>query len=330
MSDHQFTRVPSDDVASAAAEGRLEAGTLIDDKYRIIKKLGSGTVGQVYEAIHSLVGYRVALKVLSREMAMRRDGLMLLLHEARVANSIRHPNIVQMMDLAQTRDGLLYLVMELLEGQDLGWFMTRRGPVTRLESLELVVQLCGGLSAAHAQGVYHRDLKPQNIFLVQPTSPAPQVKILDFGLSRVTQPGTRSLWYTGGNDPVGTPLYIAPELARLDKGADHRADVYSLGVILYQLWTGRLPFDSPSVPEVLRLHQEEPPPRPSKVRPGLTEQSEKILLRALAKDPSQRYQTVDELRMEVEHVTALPRVPNLRGEPSSFSPWPTSMLPDDE
>jgi serine/threonine-protein kinase len=319
MADNRFPKVPSDDVATAAAEGRLKAGTLIDEKYRIVKRLGSGTVGQVYEASHTLIGHRVALKVLSREMAVRSDGLMLLLHEARVANSIRHPNIVQMTDLAQTRDGLLYLVMELLEGIDLARWMARRGPVGRLDSLDVVVQLCAGLSAAHAEGVYHRDLKPQNIFLVRPDDPVPTVKILDFGLSRVSTPGTRSLWYTGGSTPVGTPLYIAPELAMLDKSSDHRADVYSLGVILYQMWTGRLPFDSPSIDEVLRMHIEEPPPPPSKLKSNISEQSETILLKALAKDPKDRYQTVDELRMELELVSALPRVAKLKPEPDPES-----------
>lgn len=317
MAKRTVPKVPSDDVGAAAAEGRLPPGTLIDEKYKIVRKLGSGTVGQVYEAIHSLIGHRVALKVLSREMALRRDGMMLLLHEARVANSIRHPNIVQMMDLAQTRDGLLYLVMELLEGVDLSRFMSLRGPMPRLDSLDISLQLCSGLAAAHAEGVYHRDLKPQNIFLVNPDDPVPTVKILDFGLSKVSRPGTRSLWYTGGNTPVGTPLYIAPELARLDKKADHRADVYSLGVLLYQLWTGRLPFDSPSIEEVLRMHKEAPPPPPSTFRPGITEQSEHILMRALAKDPKDRYQTMDELRMELKLVSALPRVPQLKRDASS-------------
>jgi len=312
MADNRFPKVPTDDVMNAAAEGRLKPGTLIDEKYRIVRKLGSGTVGQVYEAIHSLIGYRVALKVLSREMAVRRDGLMLLLHEARVANTIRHPNIVQLMDLAQTRDGLLYLVMELLEGIDLAQFMKRRGPISRLESVDIVSQLCSGLAAAHAEGVYHRDLKPQNIFLVKPDDPVPVVKILDFGLSRVSRPGTRSLWYTGGSTPVGTPLYIAPELARLEKEADHRADIYSVGVIMYQMWTGRLPFDSPSVDDVLRMHIEDEPPPASKFKAGITDQSEKILSRALAKDPRDRYQTMDELRMELELITALPRVAKLK------------------
>lgn len=316
MAERYFPKVPSDEVSAAAAEGRLKPGTMIDDKYRIVRKLGAGTVGQVYEAVHSLIGHRVALKLLSREMAIRRDGLMLLLHEARVANSIRHPNIVQMTDLNQTRDGMLYMVMELLEGEDLTRYMARKGPITRLDSLDVVLQLCASLSAAHAEGVYHRDLKPQNIFLVRPEDPVPTVKILDFGLSQVATPGTRSLWYTGGSTPVGTPLYIAPELARLEKTADHRADIYSFGVILYQLWTGRLPFDSPSIDEVLRMHKEEPPPRPSSFRPGITEQSERLLMRALAKAPEDRYQTMDELRMELELASALPSTtPRLKREP---------------
>jgi serine/threonine-protein kinase len=311
MREKRFPKVPTDAVSSEDEDPGLGPGTLLDEKYRIVRRLGTGTVGQVYEAVQSLIGHRVAIKVLSREMAARPDGLMLLLHEARIANTIRHPNIVQMMDLAQSKDGMLYLVMELLEGEDLGRFMARKGPVTRLESVQLVTQLCAGLSAAHSRGVYHRDLKPQNIFLINPDDPACHVKILDFGLSRVTQPGTRSLWYKGGSQPVGTPLYISPELARCAPDADHRADVYSVGVILYQMWTGRLPFDSPSVDEVLRMHQVEAPPRPCHVRPGLTEQSERILLRALAKDPRDRYQTIDELRMEIELVSALPRVPVL-------------------
>ncbi len=311
MREKRYPKIPTDSVTDEAPGKQLRPGTLVDEKYRIVRKLGSGTVGQVYEAIHTLIGYRVALKVLSREMAARPDGLMLLLHEARVANQIRHPNIVQMMDLAQTRDGMLYLVMELLEGEDLGDYMDRKGPVSRLDSLELVIQFCGGLSAAHQKGVYHRDLKPQNIFVIGPDEPIPRVKILDFGLSRVTQPGTRSLWYTGGSQPVGTPLYISPELARLDEKADHRADIYSLGVILYQMWTGRLPFDSPSVDDVLRMHIEEDPPPPRAVRPGLTDQSEQILLRMLAKDPADRYQTVDELRVELELGSGLPRAASL-------------------
>lgn len=320
MTDNRFPKVPTDDVTSAASEGRLKSGTLIDEKYRIVRKLGSGTVGQVYEAVHSLIGYRVAIKVLSREMAVRRDGLMLLLHEARVANSTRHPNIVMMTDLSQTRDGLLYLVMELLEGIDLAQYMKRRAPITRLESLDVLSQLCSGLAAAHAEGVYHRDLKPQNIFLVRPDDPVPTVKILDFGLSRVSRPGTRSLWYTGGSTPVGTPLYIAPELARLDKKSDHRADIYSVGVIMYQMWTGRLPFDSPSIDDVLRMHIEEEPPRPSKIKRGITEQSEMILMRALAKDPRDRFQTMDEMRMELELGSVLPRMAMLKQDDEELEP----------
>lgn len=311
MRDRKVLKVPTDTVTDKAPKGSLSHGTLLDEKYRIVRKLGAGTVGQVYEAIQSLIGFRVAIKVLSREMAERPDGLMLLLHEARVANSIRHPNIVQMMDLAQTRDGVLYLVMELLQGVDLGRYMKLKGPISRLDSQDLVNQLCSGLAAAHEKGVYHRDLKPQNIFIVNPDDPSPQLKILDFGLSRVTRPGTRSLWYKGGKQPVGTPLYISPELAQLDQNADHRSDVYSVGILLYQLWTGRLPFDSPSVDEVLRMHVSKPPPSPRTVKPGLSEQSERILLRALAKNPMDRYQTISELRMELEAISALPRIPNL-------------------
>jgi len=311
MTKVSFPKVPTDELETSTPEGELAPGTLIDDKYRIVRKLGSGTVGHVYEAQQTLVGHGVALKVLSHEMAVRRDALMLLLHEARVANQIRHPNIVQMTDLAQTRDGLLYLVMELLEGEDLEQYVWRRDVMTRLESLDIVLQLCAGLSAAHARGVYHRDLKPQNIFLVRPEDPVPHVKILDFGLSRVRGPATRSLWYQSSDRPVGTPLYCAPEHIHEAGKADHRGDIYSLGVILYRMWTGRLPFDSPSVREVLRMHEEEPPPVPRSVRPTVTEHSEHILMRALAKDPNDRYQTVDELAADIKKPSAPARETSL-------------------
>ena len=317
MPGRQFPRVPTDDVDGAAEQGEeLAPGTLVDDKYRIVRKLGAGTVGHVYEAGHTLIGYRVALKVLSREMAVRRDALMLLLHEARVANTIRHPNIVEMMDLSQSREALLYLVMELLEGEDLEQYLRRRGVMTRLESRDIVLQLCAGLQAAHAKGVYHRDLKPQNIFIVRPEDPVPRVKILDFGLSRVLGPATRSMWYSGGSQPVGTPLYCAPEHIHNADQADHRGDVYSLGVILYRMWTGRLPFDSPSVADVLRMHEQDPPPPPSVVKPGITPHSESILLRALAKDPADRYQTMDELAADIEQVSSAPREARLTGDPA--------------
>jgi serine/threonine protein kinase len=238
-------------------------GQALAGRYLIQKKLGEGGMGAVYLAQHTVLEKAVALKVLHGEFARKPDLVERFMQEARAASRIRHENVIDISDFGSTADGLVFFAMELLQGHDLHEEIARaRLAKTRLpweRSRKIFLQICAALSAAHGHGIIHRDLKPENIYLVEWLGHKDFVKLLDFGIAKLTEvsEGDRKLTRTGML--FGTPEYMSPEQAR-GENVDHRVDIYAMGCILHQLVTGKVPFEAENFMGILSLHLTEPPP----------------------------------------------------------------------
>lgn len=267
-------------------------GALMGETFQIARLIGEGGMARVYEAHHvRLPTRRVAVKVLHNEYARQPDVVARFRREAEAASGIGHPNVVDVFDVGQTPDGAPYLVSELLDGIDFSVLLDRQGSLDPGAAVNIVRQVCRALAAAHDAGVVHRDVKPENVFLVGDPL-APIVKVIDFGISKFDGGGSASLTQTGMI--MGTPGYMPPEQARGAK-ADHRADIYGVGAMLYHAVTGQLPFDADNPSEVLGKVLTEEPPRPRSLARGLPEALEIVIQRAMAKDPADRYQAMTEL-----------------------------------
>ncbi len=242
---------------------------LVADRYRIIRKLGEGGMGSVYLAEHIVIEKKFALKVLAPELARRADLVARFLQEARSASRIGHENVIDISDFGQSPDGLVYIAMEFLDGEDLGQIARTQGAMDWNDARGIVLQICRALRAAHDKGIVHRDMKPENIFLIQREGQPHFVKILDFGIAKVMglDPNGPRLTRTGMI--FGTPEYMAPEQAE-GKDTDHRADIYAVGCIMYHLITGQTPFVAESFMTMLTKHLMEDPVPPSVRRPDLT------------------------------------------------------------
>jgi serine/threonine protein kinase len=292
--------------------------------YRIARLVGAGGMGRVYLGVNPQIGSRVAIKVLSEECAKDRSLVERFFTEARAVNVIRHESIVNVVDINQLPDGRPYIVMELLEGDSLAELI-RRGPIPLGTLSGLMTQVLDGLAQAHEKGIIHRDLKPDNIFVTR----SGRAKILDFGIAKL-QPelgavneGTR----TGAL--IGTPFYMPPEQA-LARPVDARSDLYSLGIILYEAVTGRRPFQGSTIYELLKQHVEVDPPPPTSLRYDLTPALESVIRRAMAKNPSQRFQSAQEFAQALEaarHGLSTAPVPSAAA-PTAASPYaPTPHSP---
>ncbi len=264
--------------------------------YQVLQKIGSGAMGNVFLAHHPVIGKRVALKVIHPELASNEEMIARFFNEARAVTQIGHENIVDVQDFGQTPDGDSFIVMELLEGFSLGDKLKHEGALSIPRATHIALQLADGLAAAHARGIIHRDLKPDNIFLIPRGGDPDFVKILDFGLAKLSGPSQAMSHQTKTGSLLGTPHYMAPEQAENVKKVDNRADVYSLGCILFQMLTGRVPFPGEGFGEVLVRHVREPPPLPSRLNPAVPPALEKIVLHALAKKPEFRFASMDEFR----------------------------------
>ena len=276
-----------------AGAGASLLGQVISGRYRLTERLGEGGMGEVYAAEHVHITKRVAVKVLHPEVGANPEALARFRQEAQSASSIGHPNIVSIDDFGQMEDGRFYLCMEYLVGQSMAELMQAEGGLAPGRALALIAQVCDGLAAAHAKGIIHRDMKPENVFVTQGSDGSDCVKVLDFGIAKVSQEdGQSNLTKTGS--VFGTPHYMSPEQA-LGKKVDARADIYSLGVILFEVFTGQLPFKAESFMGILSQHITEKPPLPSQVAAGgkgIPEPVEGLILRAMAKDPSERFASV--------------------------------------
>jgi tRNA A-37 threonylcarbamoyl transferase component Bud32 len=277
-------------------------GRTVAGRYKVIKLLGEGGMGQVYLAEHSAIEKRIALKVLRAEYAHKGEIVTRFQQEAISASRIKHPNVLDVFDFGQLENGCFYLAMEFLDGNDLADELQRSRVLTAPRALPIALQICRALSAAHAKGVVHRDMKPENVFLQRTADGEEIVKIVDFGIAQLkpsneeaaAQSTHRRLTRTGMI--FGTPEYMAPEQAS-GKHADLRCDVYAVGIILYELFTGAVPFTGETFLGVLTKHLSETPPAMRTVFPDVqvSPELEAVVQRALAKDPAHRYQNMNEL-----------------------------------
>ena len=288
-------------------------GSELAGRYTIGRKLGEGGMGAVYLATHMILEKQVALKVLHGEFARKPDLVERFMQEAKAASRIRHENVIDISDFGATPEGFVFFAMELLQGHDLHDEIARARVAGNLlpwsRTKKIFLQICSALTAAHAKGIVHRDLKPENIYLVEFLGDPDFVKLLDFGIAKLTDAadeGGRKLTKTGML--FGTPEYMSPEQARGEQ-VDHRVDIYAMGCILFQLVTNRVPFEAENFMGVLSMHLTEPPPSISPVvfeQIGAPQELAGVIDRALEKDRSQRWQTIDELANAVRAVCGDP------------------------
>jgi serine/threonine protein kinase len=261
-------------------------------RYRLERLLGEGGMGAVYAARHQDLGKAAAVKVLHERHDASEQVRVRFLREGQAVSRIRHPNIVDVYDVGSDA-GRVYLVMELLEGEDLRSLIAREGPLSMQRTAELLLPVVSAVAAAHEQGVVHRDLKPDNIFLSTERSSI-HPKVLDFGISKVSDPDmVASL--TGTGTLLGTPYYMSPEQAQTKKNIDARSDQYSLGVILYECVTGRRPIEEPALYQLIQRIVQGDFPAPRQLNPHLSASFERLIQRAMAREPDARFPTTREL-----------------------------------
>jgi serine/threonine-protein kinase len=263
-------------------------GRTAGGKYRLVRLLGSGGMGEVYEAQHSSIGRRFAIKFLHPLLAGNSEVVARFQREAQAAGGLENENIAAVVDIGVADDGAPYLVMEYLDGEDLAHLLVRGGPLPVPRAAYIIIQACRGLAAAHGRGIVHRDLKPENLFICKRNDGSDLVKVLDFGIAKLHtgRPGT-GLTQTGTT--MGTPFYMSLEQARGAKEVDHRTDIYALGVILYEILSGTKPHPGESYNEILyHVISKDPAPLDS-VRPGLPPGLAAVVHKAMAREADDRY-----------------------------------------
>jgi eukaryotic-like serine/threonine-protein kinase len=306
--------------------------TTLDERYRVLRVLGEGGMGIVYEGEHARIDRRVAIKVLRDDFCQRADVVERFRREAKSASRIGHPNIVDVIDFGTTPGGASYFVMELLHGQDLADLLAGQGALSPQRAALIVYQCCHALAATHDKNIVHRDLKPENIFLIERESVPDFVKIVDFGVAKMgdfdlepTGEGPRQSKLTRTGMIFGTPEYMSPEQAA-GLVPDLRADIYALGVTLYELLSGRVPFEGESFMSVLTKHASKPVPPLREVRPhlALSAELEAVVLRALHKDRAKRFQGMREMAEALQATPEMPLLPFRLSQPLAGRTTPSS------
>jgi serine/threonine-protein kinase len=268
----------------------MTVATALEGRYQILKELGRGGMGIVFHAYDKELKEQVAIKILSPLLSNDPDALERLKREVSAARRITHSNIIRIHDISEI-NGLHFISMEYFHGSSLKEHIKRNGPLSPMQGYNIAAQICDGLEAAHREGVIHRDLKSQNVIL----DATNRIKIIDFGLARTTH--MEGMTATGLI--MGTPEYMAPEQVA-GKKIDERADIYSLGIILYEIFTGRVPFTGDSAIAVGFMQMKEEPAPPTQLNPGISPEVERIICKALAKDPIYRYRSIPELKRDLE------------------------------
>ncbi len=269
------------------------SGRILGDRYQVRVPRGVGGMSTVYEALHLLIGRRLAIKFLDADKAPGWQNLERFRNEARFCSTVGHPNLVDITDMGETVEGIPYIVMELLDGMSLADLMFECGRLSAAAAITIAIEVLNTLAAVHAKGIVHRDLKPENIYLVKGPS-GPRLKVLDFGVSLLLSPDGRNKRVTGTGDSPGTPAYMSPEQARGVPDVDHRSDLFSVGTILYEMLAGHCLFDGPNPfatlaavtscqVEPLRNHT-----------PDVDPDLERVVLRSLEREPRDRYQSAKE------------------------------------
>lgn len=276
-----------------APEDLPKVGDILVDKYEVLGVLGAGGMGAVLEAKHVSLGHRVALKVLLPKAREDSEVAKRFQREARAAARLSGPHVTRILDVEELPDGRPFIVMEKLTGRDLADELLERGRMPYREIADILIEACSGIAEAHACGIIHRDLKPSNLFLSEAADGTRTVKLMDFGISKVTDDTGQALTQT--HSTFGTPLYMSPEQVRSSKEVDARADVWSMGVILYELVTGKLPFEGANSVATIAAILETKPARPREINQDVPEDIERVIMKALAKDPDDRYATIKDL-----------------------------------
>ncbi len=290
-----------DDEIAEAQPGSIAdplIGRTIADRYRIVSLIGRGGMGVVYKVEHVHIGKLMAMKLLHGELARERDVVKRFKREAEAASHLSHSNTVQIFDFGRDQ-GLMYLVMEYLEGRDFGQIIQLEGPLSFARVARICAQVCASVAEAHANGIIHRDLKPENVMVVQGRDRPDQVKVLDFGLAKLRhQDAGHTL--TRAGSIIGTPYYMAPEHIR-GESVDQRSDVYSVGAMIYKAIAGVPPFWASSPMGVLTKHLTEQviPPSERAARQDLPPDADRIVLKAMQKDAAERYPRMDDLKQDL-------------------------------
>ena len=277
-------------------------GTVLADKYRIEAPLGSGGMCDVYRAIHSLIGKQVAVKLLKPELAADPKISQRFEQEALAASRVRHPHAIDVTDFGVDQHNRPFIVMELVEGKTIGELLRENGPFTVERTAAILRQVAGALEAAHSAGVIHRDVKPDNIMIAEYEG-GDWVEVADFGVAKIQEDVNRRAALTGANFLIGTPRYMSPEQCE-EKPVNARSDIYSLGVVIYEMLTGDAPFEGNST-RLLIAHSTEPPMPLSLKRPDIAPAVEAVVMRALHKDPSRRPQSALEFSRDFSEAAGL-------------------------
>ncbi|MFH1434077.1 MAG: serine/threonine-protein kinase [Pseudomonadota bacterium] len=295
----------------------LKPGHILDGKYSIESLLGEGGMGAVFVARHTVIGRRVAIKVLHPHFAGDHEVVARFVREAKATVIIAHENIIEVTDVGRTDEGYPYLVMQLLEGETLAQRLDKEGKLSCDEARSICVQILSALGVAHAKGIVHRDLKPENIFLTTISGKRDFVKILDFGISKFIESvqGVQA-GMTRTGSILGTPHYMAPEQARGEK-VDHRIDIYAVGVMLYQMTTGRLPYDAPNTNALLLkiMIAEAVPPR--KICPEIPRDMDAVILKSTARSPDERFFSAPEFLAHLERCSKSAAFPSAGSRPTT-------------
>ena len=315
---------PSDSALATEDEGPDPfIGRTLSGLYRVERRIGRGGMGTVYIAEHIHLQKQFAVKVLLPEVAKHAMAVERLRQEAVAASRIEHENIVGVVSFDRTEEGDVFIVMELLRGEDLS-SVIGRGPLALDRAIPIALQVCGALGAAHAAGIVHRDLKPENVFLVK-KGDFDFVKVLDFGISKVKSADAEQVRMTKTGQLVGTPLYMSPEQSRGEPDIDKRVDIYALGVMLYEMLAGVPPFHGENYFQLLWKHGNEAPTSLRRRNPNMyiSEAVDRVVLKALAKKRDERYQSMEELEAALVGATpelAALTLPRFSSRPPNLTP----------